>query len=130
VIVVDASAMVEALVGREPDEELLQALSGDVAAPHLLDIEVLSALRGLVLGRKLTPADADVARTDHFELQIGRHDTEPLAQRIWELRHQHTAYDAAYLALAEALDAPLHTCDAKLVGPGHSASVRVHAGTH
>ena len=49
-IVIDASAMVEALVGRDADEELLQALSGDLDAPHLLDVEVLSVLRGLLFG--------------------------------------------------------------------------------
>ena len=52
-IVLDASAMVEALVGRAPDEELLNALNGDVDAPHLLDVEVLSVLRGLLRGGKL-----------------------------------------------------------------------------
>lgn len=113
-IVLDASAMVEALVGREVDDGLLDALAGEVAAPHVLDVEVLSVLRGLVLGGKLRPALADAARADHFDLVIARHDTAPLAERIWELRQQYTSYDAAYLALAEALDAPLYTCDAKL----------------
>ncbi|WP_109473714.1 type II toxin-antitoxin system VapC family toxin [Ornithinimicrobium cavernae] len=129
-IVIDASAMVEALVGREVDEELLDALGSEVAAPHLLDVEVLSVLRGLELGRKLARERADAARIDHFDLHILRHDTAPLAERIWELRHQHTAYDAAYLALAEALNAPLHTCDAKLAGTSHDARVHVHSRTH
>lgn len=129
-IVVDASAMAEALVGRDVDDSLLAALGGDIAAPHLLDVEVLSVLRGLVLGRKLTPERAEQARTDHFDFLITRHDTAPLAERIWSLRHQYTSYDAAYLALAEALDAPLHTCDAKLDSGGHRATVRVHDSTH
>lgn len=129
-IVIDASALVEALVGREVDEELLDALGGEVAAPHLLDVEVLSVLRGLVLGRKLARARADAARVDHFDLQIIRYETAPLAERIWELRQQHTAYDAAYLALAEALDAPLHTCDGTLDATSHDARVHAHSRTH
>lgn len=129
-IVVDASAMVEALVGRDVDPELLESLSGEVAAPHLLDIEVLSVLRGLVLGHKLTLERADEARADHFDLEILRHDAAPLAARIWELRDQHTSYDATYLALAEAFDAPLHTCDRKLLGGRHGAIIRLHSRTH
>lgn len=129
-IVVDASAMVEALVGRDVEEGLLHALTGDVAAPHILDVEVLSVLRGLVLGRKLPAHLAEAACSHHFEMTIGRHDTPPLAGRIWDLRHQYTSYDAAYLALAEALDAPLHTCDAKLDSGGHNAVVHVHGRTH
>lgn len=129
-IVVDASAMVEALVGRDVDGTLLEALAGEVAAPHLLDVEVLSVLRGLLLGRKLRPDVAEAARADHFDLVILRHDTAPLAERIWSLRHQYTSYDAAYLALAEALGAPLHTCDAKLASGGHQVTVQVHQPRH
>ncbi len=129
-IVIDASAMVEALVGRDTDEQLLTALSGEVAAPHVLDVEVLSVLRGLVLSGKLAADAADAARNDHFEFAIVRHDTAPLAERIWQLRHQFTSYDAAYLALAEALDAPLYTCDQKLASGGHRTEIRLtaHAG--
>ena len=128
-IVLDASAMVEALVGRAPNEELLSALSGDVDAPHLLDVEVLSGLRGLLRGGKLNASTADQARLDHFAFTINRHETAPLADRIWQLRHQFTSYDASYLALAEALEAPLYTCDAKLAAHGHNATVRVFSST-
>lgn len=124
-IVLDASAMVEALIGRDADTELFDAVAGDVSAPHLLDVEVLSVLRGLVLARKLDAAAADEARRDYFALTIVRHDTEPLAERVWGLRHQFTSYDACYLALSEALDAPLYTCDGKLDTNGHAAQVRV-----
>lgn len=129
-IVVDASAMVEALIGRDVDESLLDVLAGDLAAPHLLDIEVLSVLRGLTLSQKLPLAQADTACAHHFALMIDRHDIAPLAGRIWELRHQYTTYDAAYLALAEILDVPIHTCDAKLDSGGHTATVRIHPQTH
>ena len=129
-IIIDASAMVEALVGRESDEELLNALSGDVDAPHLLDVEVLSVLRGLLLGGKLAPEEADQARLDHFAFTITRHETAPLAERMWQLRHQFTSYDANYLALAEALQAPLYTCDAKLATRGHNAQIHLVPQTH
>jgi predicted nucleic acid-binding protein len=117
--------MVEALVGRAPDEELLHALSGDVDAPHLLDVEVLSVLRGLLLGGKLDALAAEQARLDHFAFTITRHETAPLSERIWQLRHQFTSYDASYLSLAEALQAPLYTCDAKLATRGHNAQVHL-----
>ena len=129
-IVIDASAMVEALVGRDVDTELLDALAGEVAAPHLLDVEVLSVLRGLALGGKLPPDAAEAARRDHFAFTIARHEAEPLADRIWRLRHRYTSYDAAYLALAEGLAAPLYTCDAKLAAGGHHAQVRVVPPSH
>lgn len=129
-IVADASAILEALVGREADPELLDALAGEVDAPHLLDVEVLSVLRGLLLGGKLEPDAAEDARRDHFALTITRHEVSPFADRVWELRHQFTSYDACYLALAEALEAPLYTCDAKLAGNGHNAEVRVLPRTH
>lgn len=124
-IVIDASAMVAALVGRSVDEELLAALGGDIDAPHVLDVEVLSVLRGLVLGGRLDPELAHQARLDHFAFTITRHEMAPLAERVWQLRHQFTSYDASYLALAEALRAPLFTCDAKLASRGHHAQVHL-----
>ncbi|MGB3686913.1 MAG: type II toxin-antitoxin system VapC family toxin [Ornithinimicrobium sp.] len=129
-IVIDASAMVEALIGRDCDSELLDALAADVAAPYLLDVEVLSALRALLLGGRLEPDAAEDARVNHFALSLIRLDIPPLADRIWSLRHQYTSYDAAYIALAEALDAPLYTCDDELAGTSHQAHVRVFLRTH
>ena len=129
-IVLDASAMVEALIGSEVADELLDAVTGDVHAPHLLDVEVLSVLRGLLLGGKLVPAVAEEVRRDHFAFAINRYEVSPLADRIWLLRHQYSSYDATYLALAEALDAPLYTCDAKLDSGGHHAKVHLLHRTH
>ncbi|MEV4114252.1 type II toxin-antitoxin system VapC family toxin [Nonomuraea sp. NPDC049695] len=124
-IIIDSSAMVEALTGREADAELIDALQASVHAPHLLDVEVLSTLRGLSLGGKLSTSAAEQARADYLALKITRYEIKGIAERIWELRHNYTAYDASYLALAEALEAPLYTCDGKLDGGGHDAEVRV-----
>lgn len=129
-IVIDASAMVEALIGRNADDMLLDALRGDIHAPHLLDVEILSVLRGLSLAGKLKPDAAEQARSDYFAFTIARYETHGLSDRIWELRHNHTTYNACYLALAEALSAPLYTCDHKLASDGHSAQVRVLPRTH
>lgn len=124
-IVIDASAMAEALVGRTPDPALWTGLSGPLSAPHLLDTEVLSVLRGLTLGGRLDLVAGEQARVNYFAFAIVRFEAEPLAERIWQLRHQFTAYDASYLALAESLAAPLFTCDRKLATAGHRARVRV-----
>jgi predicted nucleic acid-binding protein len=124
-IVIDASAMIEALVGRDADDKLLDALQTSVYAPHLLDVEVLSVLRGLTLGGKLVLEAAEQARTDYFALTIARYELSGLADRVWDLRNSYTAYDACYLALAEALDVPLYTCDHKLAGDAHRAEIVV-----
>lgn len=124
-IVIDASAMVDALCGARPHPELLDAIERDLHAPHLLDIEVMSVLRGLERGRRIDATAAEVAWHDFSDFAITRHAFSGLAARVWTLRHQFTTYDAAYLALAEALDAPLVTTDAKLATSGHGADVRV-----
>jgi predicted nucleic acid-binding protein len=129
-IVIDASAMIEALVGRDADDELLDALQASVHAPHLLDVEVLSVLRSLTLSGKLASDTADQARADYFALTIARYEVHGLADRVWQLRRNYTTYDACYLALAEALDASLITCDHKLASDGHDADVSVFPRTH
>ena len=129
-IVVDASAMVEALVGKEIDDRLLALLEGEISAPHLLDAEVLSVLRGLTLRGTLPEEHADRARHNYFALNIVRYDSAPLAERVWALRHNYTSYNAHYIALSEALPAPLGTCDRKLAGNGHRAVVDVFPRSH
>ncbi len=125
-IVIDASAIIQVLVGRDPGPALLDAVAGDLAAPHILDVEVLSALRGMVLGGVLLLEAAESARRSYADLVITRYEAVLLADRVWALRTQYTSYDAMYLALAEGLGAPLVTCDRKLDAGGHHAEVVVY----
>jgi predicted nucleic acid-binding protein len=128
VLVVDTSAVVDALAGRPPDERLLARLGsdGDLHAPHLLDVELLHALRWLVAAGHLSEDRAADARSDFAELTIARYEHGFLADRIWELRHNLTAYDATFVALSEALDVPLVTRDRRLAdAQGHRARVEL-----
>ena len=130
-LVVDTSAVVAALVGRPPDQGLVDRLGsdGDLHAPHLLDVELLHALRRLVHTGALSQERAADARADFAELAVVRYGHEALADRTWELRDSLTAYDATFVALAEALGAPLITCDARLArAPGHRAGVELFGG--
>lgn len=124
-IVIDASAMVEVLLNPSGVPELAAALEGAVAAPHLLDAEILQVLRGLERARKLTAEQAAAYLRIYLELDVNRIPMKDLAPRIWELRHQVSAYDASYVALAEALDAPLWTADRRLSRADHRAVVRL-----
>jgi len=129
VLVVDTSAVVAALVARPPNQALVDRLGadGDLHAPHLLDVELLHVLRGLVLAGQLSEDRAADARADFTDLTVVRYGHAPLADRAWELRNNLTAYDATFVALAEALNVPLVTCDARLAGaPGNSAVVELY----
>jgi predicted nucleic acid-binding protein len=130
-IVIDASALLEILL-RTKQADLLMARALDSAerlhAPHLLDIEVTQVLRRLLQRKEITLTRAEHAFDDLSNLVIERHGHRSLVPRVWQLRGSLTAYDAAYVALAEALDAPLLTCDAKLAGaPGHQAKIELVA---
>ena len=125
-LVVDTSAVLAALGSRPPNPALITRLAddGDLHAPHLIDIEILNALRGLVRGGQLSEDRAQDLRTDVEDLAITRYGHQPLADRIWMLRQNLTAYDAAFVALAEALAVPLITCDARLAkAPGVTAEL-------
>lgn len=128
-IAVDSSAVIAALVGSDAEPALIARLGeAELHAPHLLDAEVLHALRGLVRGRQLTLDRANDARLDFASLTVLRYPLEPLAARAWELRDNLTVYDAMFVALAEQLDAPLVTCDARLArAPGVRTSVELFA---
>ncbi len=129
-LVVDTSAVLSALVVRQAPPRLLERLGadGDLHAPHLIDIEVLHALRRLNARRELSDERATDARADFGELALVRYPHVGLSDRIWELRHNLTAYDAAFVALAEALGVPLITCDKRLsTAAGHSAQIEFFA---
>jgi len=112
VIVVDASAAVAALLKRGDARQML--VENRLAAPHLVDAEVVQTLRKLVLRGQLALDDAEQAVDRWAELGIKRFPIVGLVSRIWTLRDNVSAYDAAYVALAEALDCPLLTADARL----------------
>lgn len=127
-IVVDCAAVVDALTMVEGTSDLLAELrSGDLHAPTLLDFEVVAALRGLTLGGKVSAVRAREALADFDALPIERWASAlALRQRAFSLRENLTAYDAAYVALAEALQCPLLTRDARLArSSGHGVEVRV-----
>ncbi|EST26466.1 hypothetical protein N566_23885 [Streptomycetaceae bacterium MP113-05] len=115
-IVLDNSAFVALLT--DPGvvgKALASRLEGDdLAAPGVIDLEAVSALRGLLRGGKITRRTADRAMAQVPLFPLERVPCLGLLPRIWELRENLTAYDAAYVALAEQLDAPLVTGDAKL----------------
>jgi predicted nucleic acid-binding protein len=128
-IVVDASAIVEMIlrtrVGKRVEERLL-AGKETLHAPHLLDVEVLQVLRRCVRTKELDVDKAWEALGDLRRLPLGRHAHGALTERVFELRDNMTAYDATYVALAEALDATLVTCDAVLArSPGSRVVVEV-----
>lgn len=128
-IVLDTSAAIQALGGVDVDPDLLGRLeaAGSMHAPHLIDAEVLSALRGLVLGGRLSEDRATDLRRDFARLRLVRYRLAGLADRVWSLRRSHTAYDGCFIALAEALRCPLVTCDARLArSGGHDAEIELH----
>ena len=96
-------------------------------APHLFDVEILHALRRHALRGILSRARSEEVLEDLSDIDVSFYPHAPLAGRIWELRDNLTAYDAAYVALAEALDATLVTTDARLArASGHHATVELY----
>ena len=116
-IVTDASAIVELLVAEDGARSRIEDVLREAAsleAPDLVTLEVLSALTGLVRGGRLQRSDRDAMIASYLELPITQHLTHPFVHRIASLAVRHSVYDAAYVALAEAFDAPLLTTDARL----------------
>jgi predicted nucleic acid-binding protein len=128
-IVLDASATLEWLLqtprGVRVGSRIFSARE-NLHAPHLIDVELAQALRRFVAVHSLSVSRAEEALQDLTDLRVRRYPHTPFLPRIWSLRNNLTSYDALYVALAEALDAPLVTCDAKLAAaPGHRAVVEV-----
>lgn len=128
-IVFDASAAVE-LVLQTARAQRIAARALQPAerlhAPYLIDIEVTQVLRRLVLAKEITAQRGALALADFRELYIERHEHLALLGRVWGLRTSLSAYDAAYLALAEALAAPILTCDEKVArSHGHAARIEL-----
>lgn len=128
-IVLDASAVIDLLLGSEASVRISARLADPnetLHAPHLLDLEVAQVLRRYEAAGLVSGARARQSLDDLASLGVTRYAHEDLLPRIWQLRGNLTAYDAAYIALAEALDAPLVTRDRKLAGtPGHRARVEL-----
>jgi len=116
VIVVDASILAVALGDDGTDgERARERLAGEtLVAPELVDLEVVSVWRRHVAAKLMPARRAASALADLVDLPLRRSSHQPFLKRIWELRHVVTPYDAAYIALAEALDAALITADARL----------------
>lgn len=128
-IVVDASVLVEVFLrtdaGRRAEDRLLRRAES-IHAPALLDVEVAQVLRRYVTRGEMPASAARAAVNLLAVFPVERYLHEPLLPRMWELRDNLTAYDAAYVALAEGLRAPLYTADAKLAkAPGLRAAVEL-----
>lgn len=128
-IVLDASAVIELLLGGGRGrlvEEWLGDHEGALHAPSLVDLEAAQAFRRLVAAGHVAPARGRASVEILQELPIERHPSTPLLPRIWELRENLTVYDAAYVALAEALLCPVLTFDVRLAqAPGLRAAVAI-----
>jgi predicted nucleic acid-binding protein len=128
-IVLDASATVDWLlqttVGRRIEHRMYSARES-LHAPHLLDLEVAQVLRRLVREGMVPGNRADEAVRDLLDLRLTRYPHFMLLPRVWQLRHNFSAYDAAYVGLAERLGAPLITRDGRLAAAsGHTAVVEL-----
>jgi predicted nucleic acid-binding protein len=118
VIVLDASAVVELLLWTERGERVAQVISDpseSLHAPHLLSIEVAQAMRRLASAGEVSGQRAANALQDLVDLDVNHYEHQLLLPRIWQLRENLTASDAAYVALAESLDCPVMTFDRRLV---------------
>ena len=128
-IVLDASAAIDWLLQTDPGmdiEKRIFSRKESVHAPHLLDVEVLQVLRRLSREGSISEKRADQALNDLLLLRIARYPHFIFLSRIWQHRNNVSAYDAAYVALAERLNAPLVTRDTRLSNAaGHLATIEL-----
>ena len=131
-LVVDASMVVAGLVDSGTDGRSAEALlAGDsLAAPHLLTAEAANILRRSALAGVISAEQASLAHADLLDLRVELFPYAPFASRVWELRENVTCYDAWYVAIAEALGAPLVTLDTRLAkAPGPRCRFMVSDGS-
>ncbi len=128
-MVLDASAAVELLLNTPAGRRVSSRLADEteaIHAPYLIDIEVAQVLRRHVLHGLLADTRAVRALDRWRDLDIERYPHTPLLDRVWQLRHNVSAYDAVYVALAEALSIPLVTGDGRLArAPGLNALIEL-----
>ena len=122
-LVADASAVIDVLAGspRAGAIRVELAAVGELDVPEHFHVEAIAALRGMLRRGELSPERADRALDLLLELRVVRHPVAPLARDVWALRETLTAYDAAYLALAQAIHAPVLTTDQGLAAAARSA---------
>lgn len=114
--VVDASVLVAALVDTGPHGEWAEDIlaRGALHAPELARVEATNILRRLERAKEIMTPEANAAHEDLMQLNLELFSFDPFADRVWELRHTITSYDAWYVAVAEALELPLATLDERL----------------
>jgi predicted nucleic acid-binding protein len=132
--VVDCSIIIRLLASLPSDDLLRQHLARTVHAPALIDAEISSVIRGLAITNKPAVRTSEARALEMLHdcagLRIVRHTMQPLQARAFEMRNNFTAYDAMYVALAERLNLPLLTDDAKVAGaPGHHADICLYPAT-
>lgn len=127
-IVIDASALLEVLVGTPAKQIVGERIeeSGSLHAPYLIDIEAAQVIRRLAIANRIAPEHGQMALERLVNLRLSRHPHDHLLSRVWELRNNLAAYDAIYVALAEFLNAPLLTRDRRMANAaGHRARIEL-----
>jgi predicted nucleic acid-binding protein len=126
-LVVDASALIRLLLPKQPDPDLYRRLMlSDMVAPDFVDLEVLNTLRRELRRGALTTDRAEQLAARQINSPVTRVPHRSLLSRVWELRGSVTPYDAAYLSLAEQLQVPFVTTDARLAGSnGHQVKIEL-----
>ena len=129
-IVLDASAAIELALNTATGKQVgdrVADVGETIHAPHLIDVEIVHALRRLVLRKTINAAHGEAALRLWGALDVERHAHEPYIARVWQLRNALSAYDATYVALAETLTAPLVTADRRLArASGNHAKIEVY----
>ena len=129
-IVLDASAAIELVLNTSAGKRVNDRIADQreaIQVPHLVDVELIHVIRRFVMRNVVGAERGEMAIRLWRMLDVQRHEHEPFMVRIWQLRNNFSAYDAIYVALAEALSAPLITADRRLAAaPGSGIRVEVY----